>query len=265
MSDPRRPDLRLVEPIPESCDCPVCADPPDLDAVVAGVTAEAGELFAVDDPFEAELFGASLMGTARLAGDAFLDELVPALAEARCVTALLAIEAVGGREATAGAAQPLLDAGEPAPAWLAALSEPVTIGVCRSYDDLTGETSMLQCTFDRAGDTHGFFIQVDHTDDDAAFDVILFPGEMLAEVSERLLANGERAGVTLSMTDLEPADFRRRAERALDARAAHDEEDDNLSIDDISDDEDGPGYHTSAALLRARLSILPEPVIRALP
>jgi len=255
-----RPDLRLVEAVPEPCDCPVCAaGAPDLEAVVAGVTAEAAELFAVEDPFEAELFGATLLGTAGPAGDAFTEELVPALAAAKCLTALLAIEAVGGSAATAGAAASLMDAGAPAPAWLSALSEPVTAGICRRYDDPTGETSMLQCTFDRSGNAHGFFIQVDHTECDAAADLILFPGEMLAEVSDMLLANGRDAGVTLTVEELDPAEFRWQAERALDARAVHDDEDEQLGIDDVSDEEDGPGYHTLAALLRARLRVLPEP------
>jgi hypothetical protein len=256
---PNQPDLRLVEPVPETCDCPVCSDAPGLDAVVASVTAEAAEFFAVEDPLEAELFGATLMGTAELAGDAFTEELVPALAAAKSLTALLAIEAVGGSAATAGATKPLMDAGEPAPAWLSALSEPLTAGICRRYDDPTGETSMLQCTFDRSGESHGFFLQVDHTDCDAAADVILFPGEMLAEVSEMLLANGRDAGATLTAEEVDPAEFRWQAERALDARAVHDDEDDELGIDDVSDDEDGPGYHTLAALLRARLRTLPEP------
>ena len=254
-----RRDLRLVEAVPESCDCPVCTGAPDLEAVVASVTAEAAELFAVEDPFEAELFGATLLGTAGLAGAAFTEELVPALAAARSLTALLAIEAVGGSAATGGAAKLLMDAGEPAPAWLSASAEPVTAGVYRHFTDPTGETSMLQCTFDRSGESHGFFIQVDHTDCDAAADVILFPGEMLAEVSEMLLANGRDAGVTLTAEEVDPAEFRWQAERALDARTVHDDEDDDLGIDDVSDDEDGPGYHTLAALLRARLRALPEP------
>jgi len=256
-----RRDLRLVEAVPEEpCDCPACAgEAPDLEAVVASVTAEAAQLFAVEDPFEAELFGATLMGTAGLAGDAFTDELVPALAAAKSLTALLAIEAVGGAAATGGAAKPLLAAGVPAPAWLGALSEPVRLEVSRRYDDPSAETSMLQCTFDRAGDSHGFFIQVDHTDGDAATDIILFPGEMLTEVSDMLVANGRDAGVPLTVTELDPAEFRRQAERALDARAVHDDEDDELGIDDVSDEEDGLGYHTLAALLRARLRTLPEP------
>jgi len=255
-----RRDLRLVDAVPaEPCDCPVCsAGAPELEAVVAGVTAEAAELFAVEDPFEAELFGAALMGTAGLAGEAFTEELVPALVAAKSLTALLAIEAVGGPTATGGAAGPLLAAGVPAPAWLGSLSEPVTAGVCRRYADPAGEASMLQCTFDRSGRSHGFFIEVDHTDCGAAADLILFPGEMLTEVSDMLLANGRDAGVRLVVEDLDPAEFRRQAERALDARAVHDDEDD-LGIEDVSDEEDGLGYHSLAALLRARLRVLPEP------
>jgi hypothetical protein len=118
---------------------------------------------------------------------------------------------------------------------------------------------MLQVTFDRSGDSHGFFLQIDHTDCDAAADIILFPGEMLDEVSEMLVANGRDAGVPLTVEEVDPAEFRRLAERALDARAVHDDEEDDLGIDDVSDDEDGPGYHTLAALLRARLRTLPEP------
>ena len=251
-----RSHLRLVEAVPATCDCPVCSGPPSLEDVVASVTADAEALFAVEDPFEAELFGAELLGTAALAGDAFIDELVPALAAANCLTALLAVEAVGGSAATGGAAGPLLDAGVPTPAWLSALAEPVRPGVCRRFTARSGEASMLQCTFERSGDSHGFLIEIDHTDGDAATDIILFPGELLAEVTEMLLANGKKAGVTLTAEELDPAELRRRAERALDARTAHDDEDD-LDLDDVSDDEDGPGYHTLAPLLRARLRTLP--------
>src|SRR3954452_1472772 len=98
--------LRLVEALPESCDCPACSgEVPDLEAVVAGVTAGAAEIFAVEDPLDAELFGAALLATGELAGEAFTAELLPALAEAKSLTALLAIEAVGGSAATAGAAK----------------------------------------------------------------------------------------------------------------------------------------------------------------
>jgi len=71
--------------------------------------------------------------------------------------------------------------------------------------------------------------------------------------------DGRRSGLRILDEELEPADFRWEVERALDARAIHDSELDPDELEDDPDDEDGPGYHQVAVLLRARTRVLPEP------
>jgi len=63
--------------------------------------------------------------------------------------------------------------------------------------------------------------------------------------------------VKITETELDPAEFRWQVERALDARAVHDEEDGGPDL--AEGDDDGQNYHLLAALLRSRLRALPEP------
>ncbi len=128
--------------------------------------------------------------------------------------------------------------------------------VGRRYSDVTGETSMLFCAFERAGRSHGFILNVDHVECHEASDAFLVPGETLGGIDAMIRADAAESGLTLTVEDLDPAELRWQLERALDARAVHDEEDGGP---EPGDDPDGPGYHLLAALLRARASVLPEP------
>lgn len=143
---------------------------------------------------------------------------------------LLAIDTVEGGAGAADAARRLLEAGLPAPAWTGALSEPIKSGVCRRYGDRAGEASMLLCSFERAGRSHGFLVHVDHTDCDAAADIILFPGDVLDQVTDMIQADADRAGVPMHPQELDPAELRWRVERALDARKVHDQEADGPDL-----------------------------------
>jgi hypothetical protein len=257
----------VVPVVPEVCDCPACSgvdfDPQDLiDNLVSG----AAELLTADDPIDAELFGAALLSVGDLAGDGFAevlsDGIVPAAAESatpESLAVLLAIDAVDGGVAAADAIGRLVNAGVPVPAWTNELREPVQLGQCQRLVDSDGSASVLVCSFDRAGRSHGFVIQVDHSDCDAAADIALFPAEMLDEVLDTIRGDGKRAGLAITAEVLDPAEFRWQAERALDARAVHDREDDGPELAEELDDEDGPGYHLLATLLRARMRTLPEP------
>ncbi|MCA2216978.1 plasmid pRiA4b ORF-3 family protein [Jidongwangia harbinensis] len=262
-----RPDLRILEPLasgPEECDCPACTGA-DLtpEAFVKDLAADAADLLAVDDPLDAELFGANLVAVNDLVDDfigALAEDIVPALARMSTPASLgvlLAIGAVEPRVRSVDAARQLLADGVPAPAWASELSEPVTVGMCRRYADPAGGASMLLCSFERSGRTHAFLVHVDHLDCDAAADVTLFPGEVLDRLTTMIEADSRRIGAPLVAEDLNPDEFRRQAERALDARAVHDQET-GPDLDDL-DDPDGPGYHPVAALLRARLAVLPRP------
>jgi hypothetical protein len=253
--------------VPEECDCPACSSAEfDPEAFVADLTASAVDLSAVEDALEAELFGATLVAAGELAGEGFAaamaEDVFPALVklatpESLCV--LLAIDAVDPGAQSTEASRRLLEAGVPAPAWARELSEPVKVRLCRRYGDPAGEASVLLCSFDRCGRSHGFIVQVDHLDCDAAADVVLFPGEVEDEVIGMIEADGRRAGVALHAEELDPAEFRWQAERALSARAIHDQETDGPSLEDDLGDEDGVGYHALSVLLRARLGVLPEP------
>ncbi|MEU4551478.1 pRiA4b ORF-3-like protein [Micromonospora violae] len=262
--------LRLAEPVnPEPCDCPACSDadfdPQDLiDTLVAG----AADLLKTDDPIEAELFAASFVAAGDLAGDGFAEALdagiVPAVAEIatpESLAVLLALDAVHASSVAADAARRLLSAGVPAPSWADEVREPLQVGQCRRFADPAGSAAMLVCTFDRAGRSYGFVIHIDHLDCDAAANLVLFPAEVLDEVVSTLAENSRRAGVTVTEESLDPAELRWQVERALDARADHDREVDPAELADEFEDEDeeGPGYHLLAVLLRAWIRALPEP------
>ncbi|MEU4218740.1 plasmid pRiA4b ORF-3 family protein [Actinoplanes sp. NPDC026623] len=258
--------LRTVPAVPQECDCPECSDPDfDPQAVIDDLAAGIAGILAVDDPLEAELYGANFVAAGESAGEGFAEALseaiVPALAQMSTPASLgvlLAIDAMDGGGAAAVAGRRLLARGLPAPAWMDALSEPVKGGVCRRYRDRSGEASMLLCSFERSGRSHGFLIDVDHTDCDAAVDIMLFPGEALDEVGGMVQTDARRAGVRIDAEDLDPAELRWQVERALDARAVHDRESGGPEPDD-GFDEAGPGYHPLAVLLRTRMGVLPEP------
>ena len=266
-----RSDLRIVRaasPVePEPCDCPECSgeefDPQQLvDQLVAG----GADLLTSDDPLEAELFGAVFVAAGELGGEefanAFANGMVPALAQQatpESLAALLALAAIDGGRAAADAARRLAKAAVPAPAWASELREPLQVGPCLRFVDAEGKASMLLCTFERAGRSHGFVIEVDHTDCDAADRLMLIPGEARDEVVDSIVGQARSAGVRINEETLDPAEFRWQVERALDARALHDEQDGGPDLDEEFDEEAGPGYPVLAALLRARLRALPEP------
>jgi hypothetical protein len=264
----RQPGQRVVRPVAplveEECDCPACAgadfNPQDLiDNVVSG----AADLIQADDPLDAELFGATFLSAGELAGDGFAEGIVPAVAASatpESLAVLLALDTLESTPATAAAIEHLLNTGVPAPPWTNELREPVRVGRCQEFVDPLGSASILVGSFERAARAHGFLIQVDHSDCDAAVDIVLFPAEALDEVLQSIEQDARRSGVPITAQVLEPGEFRWQVERALDARAVHDQEDGAAGLaEELDDDEDGPGYHLLATLLRARMRALPEP------
>ncbi|XVV15415.1 plasmid pRiA4b ORF-3 family protein [Actinoplanes sp. CA-131856] len=239
------------------CDCPDCSgDDLDPQAFVGDLTTVAAPLLDVEDPLKAELLGASFVALGGSAGEGFVEalseELVPAIAALSTPAAvglLLATAAVESRTGAADQARRLLATGLPAPAWADELSRPLTAATLRRYGDATAESSVLLCSFERSGRSHGFVVHVDHLDCDAASEVHLFPGEKLGEVITMLEADD----TTRTVEDLDPAEFRWQIERALDARAVHDREDGEPEPDAVT------GHHSLAVLLRARMGTLPEP------
>ncbi|MGC4811436.1 plasmid pRiA4b ORF-3 family protein [Micromonospora sp. DT228] len=249
------------------CDCPACSDADfDPEHFIDDLVAEGADLVKAEDPVEAELFAATFLSAGDLAGEGFTEalngDLLPAVADIatpEALAVLLAIDAVRPSTAAAAAAQRLVDAGVPAPSWASELRQPVRVGPGRRFADPAGSASMLVCDFERAGRSYGFVVHVDHLDCDAAADIVLFPADAMNEVVSTIQQNGNRAGLTVAEELLDPAEFRWQVERALDARADHDQERDPAEFDDEFADEDGPGYHMLAELLRARIRTLPEP------
>lgn len=253
----------------EGCDCPACSGF-DPEQFMDDLVADAADLLGSENPLDAELLGATLLAVGELSGDEFEDVLVggfiPAF-EARATTAgmamLLAIGSVThGRAAKAASAAVgrLVEAGVARPGWAAELSEPVTVAGCSRLYDPHGSMSILSCTFHRAGRSHAVMVTVDHDDCGAAGHILLLDGERLPEALEVVRADCLADGLDTATEPLDAAEFRWQVERALAARAVHDDEDPlDDRINDAEPDEDGQEYPVMAVLVRARMSTLPKP------
>jgi len=239
----------------------------------------------ITDPVEAEILGSMFLGAiASLGADVATvaaSELVPvieAVGDPRAAGMLAVLAALGeGRigEAAAAGLDRLRACGVAAPAWVAALSAPVSARDCVELCE-DGQTLVLAARFERAGAAHAVMILVDPQDCGEAAEIMLLDSSDLTEALTELRRNAKRDKVRLTTTVLDPAEFRWRAEAAMDARDHHDrdDQDDPVDPDDITDpddlfdpteffdeddldDQDGPGYHGLASLLRARLRALP--------
>ena len=245
----------------------------------------------ISDPVEAEVLGSVFLG-----GIGLLGADVAALAAVELVTV---IEAVGdpraagmlavlaaldeGRVGALAAAglDRLRARGVAAPEWVAALSAPVTAHECVELGE-DGETLVLAARFDRAGAGHAVMILLDPQECGEAAELMLLDSSELTGALGELRRAVKRDKVRLTTTALDLAEFRWRAEAAMDARDHHDRDEqddpvdpddltdlddliddadffaaDDLDEDDLDDDDEGPGYHGLASLLRARLRALP--------
>ncbi|MEV6844349.1 plasmid pRiA4b ORF-3 family protein [Actinoplanes sp. NPDC051411] len=242
---------------PEPCNCPACTgeefDPAEMfDDLLGGM----GELAEVDDPTEAELLAALFFAAAPITADEVVPSLITA-ATPQAFALLLELDAVRGSPATAAAVEQLAQAGMPEPRWAAATREPLTGHLFRAFRFEEVAASMLVCSFERAGRTQAFVVKIDDTDCHSAIDIQLAPGEVLDEFMAQTPVEAEKEGIQVVAEDLAPEDFRWEIERALDARAVHDEEDGPMPEE--PDDSDKPDYDVLAELLRSRMRTLPEP------
>ena len=125
--------------------------------------------------------------------------------------------------------------------------------------DAQGTASMLACSFHRAGRSRAVVISVDHQDCDAAGDIVLLDVDELPEALQMMRAIGRDDGLEITTEALDAAEFRWQLEKALDARAVHDNA---LSVEETVGtpiDEDGSVYPALAVLVRARMNALPLP------
>jgi hypothetical protein len=242
---------------------------------------------AISDPVEAEVLGSMFLGAIGLhAADVAavaaseLVAVIEAVGDPRAAGMLAVLAALGeGRigEAAAAGLDRLRASGVAAPEWITALAAPVTARDCVELCE-DGETLVLAARFDRAGAEHAVMILVDPQDCGEAAEIMLLDSSDLTEALAELRHSAKRDKVRLTTTALDPAEFRWRAEAAMDARDHHDLDDhyglvdpdditdtdtddlfDDTDLDDEDDldDDDGPGYHGLAPLLRARLRALP--------
>lgn len=244
-----------------------------------------GGFAQITDPVEAEVLGSTFLGAIGLFGADLaavaaseLVSVIEAVGDPRAAGMLAVLAALGegpiGAAATAGLDR-LRACGVAAPEWMAALSAPVSARECVELCE-GDETLVLAARFDRAGAGHAAMILVDPQDCGEAAEIMVLDCADLTKALGELHRAAKRDKVRLTTKVIDPAEFRWRAEAAMDARDYHDQDDrdDPVDPDDIADvddlfgdsgffdaddlgDEDGPGYRALAPLLRARLRALP--------
>ena len=252
----------------DECRCPECAAV-DPQQVIHDLLADAGDLVGLEDPLDAEIAGAAFVSIGAASGEAvdevLIDGFIPqfeARASAEAVAMILALgSVVPGRAAKAAwaAADRLVRAGVARPVWAGELEQPVTVADCQRLDDPEGTGSILACVFHRADRSHAVVISVDHTDCGAASAILLLDADQLPGALEMMRAGARANGLGITTQALDAAEFRWQVDKALDARAVHD---DDLPDEDMTDapaEEDVPGYPALAVLLRARMTALPAP------
>src|SRR5918995_6186891 len=184
----RRPVLVDVSGPPEECDCPACSGEDfDPQQMIDDLIENGADIVLADDPLDAELAGAVFVSFGAMAGEAFEEALVggfipafEARASAEALAMLLAIGAVAegqsGKAAWA-AADRLVEAGIPRPAWASELGEAVMAADCWRIADPAGAGSILACAFHRAGRSHAVVVTVDDLNCGAADDILLLDGD----------------------------------------------------------------------------------------
>ncbi len=262
----------------QSCDCPACTgDGDELGQVVGGLITMGQLLLDVEDPTEVEVAGAGLTTLDGLEDEAFEQTFVgqtlsglEAAAGGPALAILLAIGSVApGRAGTAAqaAAGRLVATGVPRPRWADELGAPVAGGDFHVLGDAEGAISILTGSFVRAGREHLFVINVEPEDCGAAENIFVASGDDSAEALTQIRDSAREDGIELRTERLDPAEFRWRAENALDARAVHDGGDLALGLPGAftkrlsgpDEDGDGLGYAAMAFLVRNRLATLPVP------
>lgn len=233
-----------------------------------------GGLGALADPLDAEIVGSLLVGLGASLGDGsehvLLDQFLPTLEAsgdpraARLLAALGALCDQPVADRAAAAVDRLRDRGVAAPAWAEQLSVPVTARDCVEILDADVGPLVLAARFERAGRTHAVLLLLDPEDCGEVAEVALLDGPQLPLALAELRRGARRDKVKLVETPLDPAEFRYRAETAIDVREDHDRDED-ADLEDEEDllaqvvgSEDGPGFRALAALLRARLRALPD-------
>jgi hypothetical protein len=233
--------------------------------MISSIGEVGGDLLSCEDPLEAEVGCGMLLGIGAIAGsrfeDALADVIIPAVEAQASPGALAMLLLIGaldqgrcGTKASA-AAERLVDLDVPRPTWAAELDSPVTGADYTRLSDSAGDMAILACSFRRSGRSHGIVITVDGRLCGAASEIGLLDVEQLPLLTHMMQDTARGFGTKVKKESLSAADFRWHVEAALDARAEHDKA--HHDEPDKHHQEDGPGYHAHAVIVRARMNTLP--------
>jgi len=233
-------------------------------------------LAGCEDPLEAELTGALFVAMAEAGGrdrvPAFVQAVIPAIEARGNDAALMLLTAIGAaarggseqmaQAAVAGAGR-LAAGGLPAPGWARELEQPPRAGRFTRLYDTGGTMSVLAGTFHRGEHEHGIMLLVDHDNCGAVEDVVILDAAELPGALKDIRDGGRHDGMTIKAQTLGSPEFRWYVEQAMAARAVHDTEDRDddggPDLQELIDEDEGPGYAVLAVLVRARLAALPPP------
>lgn len=262
---PQQPLLLDLPGVADECSCPSCAGDLDADELIDQLCADAGSLTANADPLDAELFGATFVAmvdpTSPEIEDAMIEGIIAAFVARGTVEALVALLAIASvawdrvGKAALAAADEVTAAGVVPPEWAKEFRQPVAIGDAWRISDSAGTGSVLIGTFHRGDRSHAFVMTVDDLSCGAASEIFLVDTDDLPDALTAIRADIAVDGFDLVEEKVEPADFRWQCERALDARAVHDEDED--PFDGPEDADADAEYGVMSLLLRNRLSTLP--------
>jgi hypothetical protein len=204
--------------------------------------------------------------------DMLLRQHIPRLAERGMLTMLVATASVTSgavRRAASAAADRLIGAGAIVPEWARGLRDPVTVGECLAVTSAEGDVLELMCTLGRSGYSQAVQIGVDEVRCGAALGVCFGIETRVPSLLRARQQVDAFLGKTSTISVIDPAEFRRLAQAALDARAVHDQAVSlgalhEMAFDATFDDLE-PGYGLLAALLRSRLRGFPAPAAAAPP
>jgi hypothetical protein len=238
---------------------------PDSAAAADLIETLLGDEYGITSALEAEVGVAMLLGFGRVLGFGEAEwqiDLLARLEAAATPTAvgLIVAYAVLSDGAASEAAMLAFDrAGAHVipPAWAEELPQRPTAGRLVSLDDREGDVWALAAEFSRGAETDGFLLVVEPDECGAAAEVVVTDSDEMPGLLAMVSASATEQGFPLKAVTLDPAEFRWRAEAALDARDVHDQGE-ALEPEDYMD-EDGPGYRALAPVLRSRLRWIPEP------
>jgi hypothetical protein len=265
--------------VPAACDCPACTGDDrevEFDEIIGLLVDLSNDLPDDADLLDAQTMAGSFLALCAKSGggpDAIASVLIPAIEAWRTDGALKLLFAVAATAeepvaaAGAAAADRLVSTDMDPPTWAAEIEETITADCLRFYD-ADENMSILIGTMHRAGRSFSVFLSVDDWNCGAAADLLLLGSEDLEQALKEVRANARRAKISLREEALDPAEFRWRAETALDVRQEHDADaspdlgggiDPDLA-DDIDDEEfeEELDFQATAAVVRSLLRQLPE-------